>query len=737
MDACRWLFSVDEADGALWGNEAVALGTVARAGIPVLPGFVVGKAAVLSFFLQSDLRKEILKACKGLKLHEPEHFVGAAHDIRAIILKTKLPVELRQAVAAYLEELEDQLMHVKGKGLPLMLVWQDEARAVHHGTPKNGNEAERLIKELFALMFTERALYDRYSHEQPIVPAPAAMLIQYAPAAEVCGVSRCYDRESHDGTTLVIEAGYHDHAHHPRHAADHYRFDLATLHPLSENKATHQWVKTRAGHVSARRKQANVALAERQLRLLARHTKRAQQEFPELQEFHWQMIAGVSMFSGVVPLTDEGKPSNPTVEGRPTLAIGHALHLGYVTGPTRLIQKKTDWDQVRDGDIVVVESLIEKELLKLPGVGGVITETGHHTSKEAVLSRRLGIPALGGVAQARKHFRTGQLVTLDATHGAVYAGRVAINELKPHRTVPNLPITGTKIYAALDDALGVSPDMLRTTDGIGMLRGEFILRLLGVHPKEVLHHGMADEYVELLTEGIERALHAAAGRPVIYQLHDITEHGFHGWKSWQRERHEPNRLIGYRGTHRLLSEPEILQLELKALRTVFQKHDAPLAVMLPMVRSVKEVEQARTVLRQHLPESIDRLWVRVETPALAIQAEALADLGPAGVLFDVPALATLITGMDHENHQVAHHRDQADEAVLDALRYAIATCREEGVATALVAEKEALMAEIVEVGIKAGVTALCAHPEDAEWLRALAASVEQRMLLDHLVETAS
>jgi pyruvate, water dikinase len=737
MSSCQWLFSVDVADEAMWGGEAAALAAVAREGIPVLPGFVVGKAATLSFFLQSDVRAAILKACKGLSLKKPEGFVTAAHDVRRIILGAKLPTELRSSLCAYLEELEDHLMHVKGKGVPLTITWQGVDRLHHHGTPASCTEAEKLLKELFAQLFSDRALYDRFHNGESIVPAPAALLVHYAPASEVSGLSQCYDSVNHDGNVVQVEVGYHDYASHPRHAADVYRFDLQTLHPLSQDKAAHQWAHTRKGHVSAKLKSAHVTVDDRQLRLLARFTKRAQCAFPDLQQFHWQVAGGALMFSGITPLQGEGGiAKKEDVEGRLPLAIGHALHLGFITGPVRIITKKSDWNSVQDGDIVVTDRLTSKDLEKLPGVGGLITENGHHTSEEAALAKQLDIPALGGIGAARKIFRSAQLVTLDATHGAVYAGRIPVNSLKPHRIVPDLPITGTKIYAALDDALSVSMDDLRNTDGIGMLRGEFILRLLGVHPKEVLHHGMADEYVELLTEGIERALKAASGKPVIYQLHDITEHGFNGWRTWRREKHEPNQLIGYRGTHRLLSEPEILGLELRALQVILKKHDANLSVMLPMVRSVKEVQQARALLREKAPELVDQLWVRVETPALAIQAEALAKLELAGVLFDVPALATLITGMDHENHQVAHHRDQADEAVQDALRYAISTCREEGVATVLIAEQESLVAEIVETAIKSGVTALCSHPSDAEWLRALAASVEQRMLLDHLVESA-
>jgi pyruvate,water dikinase len=266
-----------------------------------------------------------------------------------------------------------------------------------------------------------------------------------------------------------------------------------------------------------------------------------------------------------------------------------------------------------------------------------------------------------------------------------------------------------------------------------MLRGEFILRLLGTHPSEVLHQGMAAEYQELLQEGVERAVRAAVGKPVLYQLHDIAEHSFHGHRSWKRSTHEPNRQMGNRGSRRLLQEPDVLSLELQALGHLERQGHEQLALLLPMVRSLAEFTQLQRVIEKETPGYADRLWVRVETPALAIVADQLALAGPAGVVFDIPAIATLITGVDAENHEIGHERNQADPAVLDALRFAVASCRAHGVPTVVLGEHEALRPEIVEVAIRAGVTAVCVQPEEASWTRDLMASIEQKMLLDHVV----
>jgi pyruvate,water dikinase len=732
MSTCQWLHQIETGQEATWGTEATTLAVVARQGVPVLPGFVVSREAVFSFYLQPGLRGEIQKICKGLSIKKPEHFAGAAREVREVILKASLPVELRKTVAAYLEEMEDQLLHAKGKGLPLTLIAQSAQRQAHHGSPASATEAEKTLKQLLALDFTEAALYGRFQQEQSIVPAPYAVLVQYAPATELAGTIQQFDPQNHDGSILYAEVAHHEHPGADAYSdADVYRFDVKSLHLLSKTEGRHTWAAKKGGaHVSPRLAHKNERIDERQLRLLARFARRAQTAFPDVQRFHWQLFLDSIVISGVETISKS--PAKAQGDSRMPLLIGHGVNPGVARGVIRLLPTKKSWDDIQDGDVVVVEQLAEKDIPRLAGIAALITESGHHTSIEAMAAKQLGIPAISGVATAGHVLRNGQLVTVDGTHGAVYAGRPLFRDLGPHGVISTLPITGTKIYAAIDDALLATPELLNESDGIGMLRGEFILRLLGLHPQEILRTDMAKEYVELLAEGVERAAKAAGMKPIIYQLHDLADHQFHGPRTWRREKHEPNQLIGFRGTHRLLSEPEILELELQALAKVQQKGYDNLSIMLPMVRSIDEIKKMRRLLRD-LGASTEGLWVRVETPALTIRAADLAALQLGGVLFDAPALATLITGTDHENHQMAHHRDQADPAVQDALSFAIATCRKEGVATGIIAETEELRAELVEAAIKAGVTAVVARPTDCGWLHGLVASIEQRMLLDHLV----
>lgn len=736
MTACQWLYQLDSGQEATWGTEATALAAVARTGVPVLPGFVLSREAVFAYFMQPDMRAGIMRAAKPLSVRKPELFAGAAKEIRRLLMATPLPKDIRKTLGSYLEELEDQVLLVKGKGLPLTCIADGPTRLVSHAHPATLAAADKMIRELLTQLFTEHALYSRYEQEQPIVPTPVPVLIQYAPASTVSGIAQLYDPVQHDGTVLWVEVAHHEHASsHALAPADTYRFDLKTLALYDYIPSKQHWGKTKHGKHVTHEHTGKALLDERQLRLLARLVKRAHEPFSALQVFHWQLHLDAPVLSGVMPFVGEGAPIQPEVSAtRIPLVTGHPAVLGKATGTIHLINQKKDWDHIPDGAVVVAEQISETHLKHLPGVAALITESGHWSSEETHLAQRLAIPAITGAGAARNLLREGSLVTVDGTHGAVYAGRLRHADLQPLPKT-GVPITGTKIYASVEDPLIVTPALLQNADGIGMLRGEFILRLLGVHPHEILHHGMAGEYVELLVEGVERALRAAGHKPVIYQLHDLAEHTFHGWHRWRRENHEPNRLIGYRGTHRLLSEPEMVALEVDAIQQLIRKGYENLHIMLPMVRSVAEFHSMQKLLKKHGASDVaDRLWVRVETPSLLIRAEALAEAEPAGVLFDAGILSTLITGVDKDNHQVGHHRDHTDPAVAEALTYAIGVCRKAGISTAVTTEGELIRPELVETAVRAGVTAVCVQPDESAWLHSLLASVEQRMLLDHLVE---
>jgi len=186
---------------------------------------------------------------------------------------------------------------------------------------------------------------------------------------------------------------------------------------------------------------------------------------------------------------------------------------------------------------------------------------------------------------------------------------------------------------------------------------------------------------------------------------------------------------------RLLHEPEVLDLELQALLQLAKKGLSNFSVMMPMAHTLREVEQMVTYLTKTSVYDAHpfEIWVKCETPSMAILMEELCELPISGICFEVPSLGQLILGIDKTNRQIGHHLDQTDPAVLQSLEFAIGTCHERGVSTLITAELEHLRPEVVQAAIHAGVTGISVEAERLVEMHNLVAAIEKRMVLDHLL----
>jgi pyruvate,water dikinase len=92
---------------------------------------------------------------------------------------------------------------------------------------------------------------------------------------------------------------------------------------------------------------------------------------------------------------------------------------GTVEGIARVVMTTDEFDQVRDGDILVCQMTNPAWVVLFTKIAGLVTDTGGTTSHPAVLSREFGIPAVIGTSVATKQIRTGDRVRVDGTTGVV------------------------------------------------------------------------------------------------------------------------------------------------------------------------------------------------------------------------------------------------------------------------------------------------------------------------------
>jgi phosphohistidine swiveling domain-containing protein len=101
------------------------------------------------------------------------------------------------------------------------------------------------------------------------------------------------------------------------------------------------------------------------------------------------------------------------------LITGLGASPGVVEGIARVVRTVDDFDDVRDGDILVCQMTNPAWVVLFTKIAGLVTDTGGTTSHPAVLAREFGIPAVIGTSVATTRIATGDRITIDGTAGRV------------------------------------------------------------------------------------------------------------------------------------------------------------------------------------------------------------------------------------------------------------------------------------------------------------------------------
>ena len=92
---------------------------------------------------------------------------------------------------------------------------------------------------------------------------------------------------------------------------------------------------------------------------------------------------------------------------------------GVVEGPARYVRSLEEFDQVRQGEILVCQMTNPAWVVLFTKIVGLVTDAGGTTSHPAVVSREFGIPAVVGTSNATERIRTGDRVRVNGSSGVV------------------------------------------------------------------------------------------------------------------------------------------------------------------------------------------------------------------------------------------------------------------------------------------------------------------------------
>jgi len=438
--------------------------------------------------------------------------------------------------------------------------------------------------------------------------------------------------------------------------------------------------------------------------------------------------------------TAGGVPADASDSGGERVALtGLGASPGQATGEARIVRKLDHLDKVGEGDIIVAEMTTPDMVSAMRRGAGIVTDEGGMTSHASIVSRELGVPAVVGTEDATDSLDDGEVVTVDGDKGTVRrgdAGGLADDEADDRGDVPAgrsgarkpLSATEVKVNLSVPDAAGTAA--ATGADGVGLLRIEHMVVSTGKTPEQYIEDHGADAYAEEIIEGVQRVAEAFYPRPVRVRTLDAPTDEFRELEGGEREPHEHNPMLGWRGIRRGIDRPEAFRTELEAFRELFDLGYDNIEVMFPLVTDAEDVHRAREQMAAAGIDPATRTWgVMIETPASALSIGGIVDAGVDFVSFGTNDLTQYTLAVDRNNERVADRFDELHPAILELMADTIETCREHDVNTSICGQA-ASRPTMVDHLVECGITSLSVNIDAVQDVQHRATRVEQRLMLD-------
>jgi len=727
------------------GGKGANLGEMYNAGLPVPDAFVVTVDAYKTHLEKNKLNVKIFDVLKKTDVNNSTELQKNTKKIRDIIIKAEVPEEIKEAIKEAYKKLsqeykkKDERVAVRSSAtaedLPGASFAGQQLTILNVVGEENVIDA---VKKCWASLFTARATFYResknFEHEKVFIAIP----VQKQVNSETAGVGFTIHPSTGEKNKILVEGswGQGESVVSGSVTPDTYVIDKKSGKIIEKHisKKTEMRILDEKGGVNEvsvpKEKQEIQCLSEDELKQIYQFALKLDEHYKAPQDFEWAAEGGKVFLVQTRPVTvlyEKGvEKEKAEIKVEPILK-GLAACPGVATGVVKIIKDPSELDKIQKGDVLVTKMTNPDFVPAMKRATAIVTDEGGQTSHAAIVSRELGVVCVVGSREATKKLKDGDVITVHGTEGKVYPGKVDIKvEKKEYKYVK----TKTKIYMNLGQ-----PDLADKykdikCDGIGLLRAEFMAAELGKHPHLLIEEGGAQKMIDKFAEGIKKVAKAFYPRPIVYRALDFKTNEYAGLEGGDRfEPKEANPMIGWRGASRYITEPDVFELELKAIKKVRDEGLDNVWLMIPFVRTAWELKEINKIVKKVGLERNEKfkLWIMVEVPSSAILIEGfIKDID--GVSIGSNDLTQLVLGVDRDSAILGERWFyELDPAVLWCIKRVVTTCKKHNVTASICGQAPSFYPELTKKLVKWGTTSISVNPDVVGKTRHIVAEVEKEL----------
>ncbi|OQX51414.1 phosphoenolpyruvate synthase [candidate division CPR3 bacterium 4484_211] len=746
MQFVKWFKEINKKDLNEVGGKAANLGEMTQAGFPVPEGFCVTANAYFYFLKENKLTQKLKEILNPIEVENTNSLQKASANIKLLIIQSQIPPKIEKEITQAYKKLGARTKvavrsSATAEDLPEASFAGQQETFLNISGP---NQVAEAVKKCWASLFTARSIYYReqkkFDHFKVGVAVPVQKMIQ----SQMSGIEFTVDPISNNPKIITIEAiyGLGEGIVSGSITPDHYQVNKDSLEIVTKKIVPQDKMITQKGEVAVSRDwRKKQKISDQLIKELAKIGKALEKHYQFPQDIEWAIwknkiyivqtrpVTTLTQKPHEVPGTDFG------VFDEKIILKGLGASPGVVSGKVKKLKSAKEISKIRKGEILVTTMTTPDFVPAMKKAAAIITDEGGTTCHAAIISRELGIPCIVGTEVATNTLASGETVTIDGQNGVVYTGDLAQQISGNQQVATNkeqiaASKTATKIYVNLAEPERAEEIAKLPVDGVGLLRAEFMIAGIGVHPKYLIKQGKQDQFIKELENGLRIFTKSFKPRPVIYRTTDFKTNEYRNLKGGDKyEEEEANPMLGMRGALRYIKDPQVFQLELEAIKKVRQYYKN-LWLMIPFLRTVEELIEIKKVLAaNNLYRSPSfKLFIMVETPASAILLERFIGVGIDGVSIGSNDLTQLILAADRDNPVLGSTLNETNPAVMEVIEKVIKECRKHRILCSICGQAPSVYPEFVQKLVEWGISSISVNPDAFYKVKQLVAKAEASMV---------